>query len=88
MVQAAFMARQEPCAVIFEASRNVAIELAWEAQNCGRQSAVTQIGTQAQDARRDRAGQQDGSATLGGANEERGLQGSGAGSRGIMFMLS
>nr|WP_290897901.1 transposase [Hoeflea sp.] len=57
--------------------RDVTTELAWTTHNCAGQLAVADVGAQAQDPGRDRAGQQDGPADLGDVDEERGLQGSG-----------
>jgi len=65
---------------------NVAPELAWAAHHYGGQLACAHVGAQAQDAGRDRVGQQDGQAGLGDADEKRRLQGSGAGSRGMILM--
>jgi len=95
--QAAFIGRQgtlgthdqgRPCRYPPPADHwgNVAPELAWAVHHYGRQLAGAHVGTQAQDAGRDRVGQQDGQAGLGDADEKRRLQGSGAGSRGMILM--
>lgn len=59
--------------------------LAWTAYNSGGQLAVTHVGTQAKDAGRNRAGQQDGPTDVGDADKERVLQGSGASRLGMIL---
>jgi transposase len=66
--------------------RTAATGLACAAQDCAGQLAITNVGAPTHNAGRDRAGQQDGPADLGNADEKRRLQGSGAGSRGMMPM--
>ena len=64
------------------------IDLAWTTNDSGWQLAVADVGAQAQDAGRHSVGQQDGPTDLGDANEERELQGSDAGSCGMICVSS
>lgn len=65
---------------------DVTADLAWTAHHRGGQLVVANVDAQTKNARRDRVGQKNGSSDMGDADEERGLQGSGAGSCDMIIM--